>query len=48
MSKSKNSVKENLDKKFVDKLLSVLNQQGNKVNAQYLCSAPAPIKIKTN
>ncbi|MCM1009086.1 MAG: hypothetical protein NC485_14455 [Ruminococcus flavefaciens] len=48
MNKSNNSVNKNLDKKFVDNLLSVLNQQGSKVNAQYLCSAPAPVKIKTN
>lgn len=41
------SVNTNLDKNFVEYLLSTLKKNGDKVDAQYLCSAPStPVKNK--
>ena len=49
MKKNTNSTKSNLDKKFLAQLTTVLKEQSNKVDAQYLCSAPsAPVRQGKN
>lgn len=40
------STTNNVDKNFTSRLMNILTSQGKKVDVQYLCSAPAPIKIK--
>ena len=46
----KNTVPEktNPDKKFVAHLMATLKAKGNKVDTQYLCSAPAPVRFEKN
>ena len=46
MEKATVSVKENLDKNFVAHLMTVLQAQGNRVEAQILASAPVPAPKK--
>ncbi len=46
MEKANESAKANLDKNFVARLKAILAAQGDKVDAQYLCSAPAPVRNK--
>lgn len=46
MKKATTSVKANLDKQFVAHLTAVLKAQGNKADAQYLCSAPKAVSDK--
>ena len=46
MKKVTDSAKVNLDKNFVARLKAILTAQGDKVDVQYLCSAPAHIRNK--
>lgn len=48
MKKTSIPAKTDQDKKFVAHLMATLKAQGNKVDAQYLCSAPAPLRLKHN
>lgn len=48
MKKTSIPAKTNQDKKFVAHLMAILKAEGNKVDAQYLCSVPAPLKFKHN
>lgn len=41
MAKVITSKKNNLDKNFIANLKKVLKAQGDKVDAQYLCSSPS-------
>lgn len=46
MKKIVNSARKNIDKKFVVHLTAMLKAYGNKVEVQYLCSAPSSISEK--
>ena len=48
MKKTTVPIKQNPDKKFVAHLMATLKAQSNKVDAQYLCSAPAPVRFEKN
>lgn len=48
MKKTTVPEKTNPDKKFVAHLMATLKAKGNKVDTQYLCSAPAPVRFEKN